>query len=74
MTSKQYMMCVTAIDPYWLAELGGIFFSIREKNLDATARRAMANRDFSKKAELEQEMADQREQYVDLGVTCSESS
>lgn len=59
--SPEYMMCVTAIDPYWLAELGGIFFSIREKNLDAGARRAMANRDFSKKAELEQEMAEQRE-------------
>ena len=71
------MMCVTSVDPYWLgesrgewmvisssyvdaAELGGVFFSIREKNFDALAR-ARANRDFSKKTELESEMAKQRE-------------
>ncbi|KAL7425016.1 Pre-mRNA-splicing factor ATP-dependent RNA helicase PRP16 [Cryptotrichosporon argae] len=60
LTSKQYMMCVTSVDPYWLAELGGVFFSIREKNFDALAR-AKANRDFSKRTELEAEMARQRE-------------
>ncbi|KEI38626.1 uncharacterized protein L969DRAFT_473643 [Mixia osmundae IAM 14324] len=31
-TSKQYMQCVTAVDPFWLAELGGIFFSVRQQN------------------------------------------
>ncbi|KAK4688722.1 pre-mRNA-splicing factor ATP-dependent RNA helicase DHX38/PRP16, partial [Tremellales sp. Uapishka_1] len=61
LTSKQYMMCVTSVDPYWLAELGGVFFSIREKNFDGLAR-ARANRDFSKKTELETEMARQREE------------
>ncbi len=30
MTSKEYMQCVTAVDPEWLAELGGMFFSIKE--------------------------------------------
>ncbi|WVQ96080.1 hypothetical protein IAU59_003181 [Kwoniella sp. CBS 9459] len=60
LTSKQYMMCVTSVDPYWLAELGSVFFSIREKNFDALAR-ARANRDFSKRTELEAEMARQRE-------------
>lgn len=69
-------MCVTSVDPYWLgesianihkttvdhlAELGGVFFSIREKNFDALAR-ARANRDFSKRTELETEMARQREE------------
>lgn len=44
-----------------LAELGGVFFSIREKNFDALAR-AKANRDFSKRTELEAEMARQREE------------
>ncbi|WWC95470.1 hypothetical protein V866_002334 [Kwoniella sp. B9012] len=61
LTSKQYMMCVTSVDPYWLAELGSVFFSIREKNFDALAR-ARANRDFSKKTEMEAEMAKQREE------------
>ncbi len=30
MTSKEYMHCVTAVDPYWLAELGSMFYSVRE--------------------------------------------
>jgi len=29
-TSKEYMQCVTAVDPYWLAELGPMFFTIKE--------------------------------------------
>lgn len=29
MTSKEYMSCVTIVDPQWLAELGPMFFSIR---------------------------------------------
>ena len=49
------------------AELGSVYFSIRERNFDALAR-AKANRDFSKKTELEAEMARQREQYVSCCV------
>ncbi|PVU90535.1 hypothetical protein BB561_004829 [Smittium simulii] len=30
-TSKEYMQCVTAVDPYWLAEMGPMFFSIKQK-------------------------------------------
>ena len=29
MTSKEYMQCVTAVEPEWLAELGPMFFSIK---------------------------------------------
>ncbi|KAJ1749407.1 Pre-mRNA-splicing factor ATP-dependent RNA helicase PRP16 [Coemansia sp. RSA 1821] len=29
-TSKEYMQCVTAVDPHWLAEMGPMFFSVRE--------------------------------------------
>lgn len=28
-TSKEYMQCVTAVDPEWLAELGPMFFSVK---------------------------------------------
>ena len=31
MTSKEYMQCVTAVDPHWLAELGPMFFSVKEQ-------------------------------------------
>jgi pre-mRNA-splicing factor ATP-dependent RNA helicase DHX38/PRP16 len=30
MTSKEYMHCVTTVDPYWLAEMGPMFFSVKE--------------------------------------------
>ncbi|GBP35311.1 Probable pre-mRNA-splicing factor ATP-dependent RNA helicase mog-1 [Eumeta japonica] len=30
MTSKEYMQCVTAVDGRWLAELGPMFFSLKE--------------------------------------------
>ena len=31
-TSKEYMQCVTAVDPEWLAEMGPMFFSIKVKS------------------------------------------
>ncbi|KAG8080426.1 hypothetical protein GUJ93_ZPchr0007g3836 [Zizania palustris] len=30
LTAKEYMQCVTAVDPQWLAELGPMFFSVKE--------------------------------------------
>jgi pre-mRNA-splicing factor ATP-dependent RNA helicase DHX38/PRP16 len=30
MTHKEYMQCVTAVDGHWLAELGPMFFSVKE--------------------------------------------
>ncbi len=34
-TSKEYMQCVTAVDPEWLAELGPTFFSIKVATFDS---------------------------------------
>ncbi|KAF9513871.1 hypothetical protein BS47DRAFT_1295708 [Hydnum rufescens UP504] len=62
MTSKEYMTQVTAIDPYWLAELGEVFYSVKEKNFDGRGTRRKMDREFSRKAELEMEMAKQREE------------
>ncbi|KAF5383403.1 hypothetical protein D9757_006182 [Collybiopsis confluens] len=62
LTSKEYMTQVTAIDPYWLAELGSVFYSVKEKNFDERGNRRTADREFSKRAELETEMARQREE------------
>ena len=73
------MTTVTAIDPYWLgvwrslgiimantnaAELGSVFYSVKEKNFDERGNRRVADREFSRKAELATEMARQREEYV----------
>ncbi|KAJ7630356.1 pre-mRNA splicing factor [Roridomyces roridus] len=62
LTSKEYMTQVTSIDAYWLAELGSVFYSVKEKNFDERGNRRQADREFSKKAELETEMAKQREE------------
>lgn len=44
------------------AELGSVFYSVKEKNFDERGLRKKADREFSRKAELESEMARQREQ------------
>ncbi|KAL0945671.1 hypothetical protein HGRIS_014822 [Hohenbuehelia grisea] len=62
LTSKEYMTQVTAIDAFWLAELGSVFYSVKEKNFDDRGLRRQADREFSKRAELETEMAKQREE------------
>ncbi|THH26848.1 hypothetical protein EUX98_g7335 [Antrodiella citrinella] len=62
LTSKEYMTQVTAVDAYWLAELGSVFYSVKEKNFDERGNRRVADREFSRKAELETEMARQREE------------
>ncbi|KAI0638802.1 P-loop containing nucleoside triphosphate hydrolase protein [Trametes polyzona] len=62
LTSKEYMTQVTAVDAYWLAELGSVFYSVKEKNFDERGNRRKADREFSKKAEIETEMARQREE------------
>ncbi|RDB29519.1 Pre-mRNA-splicing factor ATP-dependent RNA helicase PRP16 [Hypsizygus marmoreus] len=62
LTSKEYMTQVTAIDAYWLAELGSVFYSVKEKNFDERGNRRQADREFSKRAELETEIARQREE------------
>ncbi|KAI6165353.1 pre-mRNA splicing factor [Pisolithus thermaeus] len=62
LTSKEYMTQVTAVDAYWLAELGSVFYSVREKNFDGGGVRRRADREFSKRAELETQIAKQREE------------
>lgn len=45
-----------------VAELGSVFYSVKEKNFDEKGNRRQADREFSKKAEIETEMARQREE------------
>jgi len=44
------------------AELGSVFYSVKEKNFDQQGNRRQADREFSRKAELETEIARQREE------------
>ena len=44
MTSKEYMQCVTAVEPQWLADQGPMFFSLKEtggSRADAAKRRKL---------------------------------
>ncbi|KAJ7356617.1 P-loop containing nucleoside triphosphate hydrolase protein [Mycena albidolilacea] len=78
LTSKEYMTQVTSIDAYWLAELGSVFYSVKEKNFDERGNRRQADREFSRKAELETEIARQREetarQVAEAAVAAKTSS
>lgn len=54
MTSKEYMQCVTAVDGNWLAELGPMFFSVKESNKSRQERQQQAREDL---LTMEEEMA-----------------
>lgn len=46
----------------FVAEVGSVFYSVTEKKFDERGNRRIADRKFSKLAELETEMAKQREE------------
>ncbi|PNS20896.1 hypothetical protein CAC42_2827 [Sphaceloma murrayae] len=60
LTSKEYMSCVTAVDPHWLADLGGVFYSVKEKGYSLKNKRATES-EFNKRLEIEAKMAEDRE-------------
>jgi len=57
LTSKEYMQCVTSVDPFWLAELGPMFFSIRDRDRNYGQReKRMANIATESRLNMEMEM------------------
>lgn len=59
LTSKTFMSTVTAVDPYWLAELGGVFYSIKEKGFGSLTKR-QTELSLNKAMELEISIARER--------------
>eukprot|EP00808_Paulinella_micropora_P018763 g35533.t1 len=59
MTTKEYMRTVTVVDPYWLAELGPMFFSIKE---DFKTRQARRQAEKAEDEELAQQHAAHEEE------------
>ncbi|EFW99640.1 mRNA splicing factor RNA helicase [Grosmannia clavigera kw1407] len=59
LTSKEYMSTVTAVDPRWLAELGGVFYSVKEKGYSAREKRIVET-EFNRKMEIESKMAEDK--------------
>ncbi|CAG8698322.1 10198_t:CDS:10, partial [Ambispora leptoticha] len=64
MTSKEYMQCVTAVDPYWLAEMGPMFYSIKEKNYTQKEKR-LANKAEMAKMNMELQIKITREKEAE---------
>lgn len=69
-TSKTFMYTVTSVEPQWLAELGGVFYSIREKDVSGLRSKTLRDTEFSQRATIEasfardKAQAAQREQRV----------
>jgi pre-mRNA-splicing factor ATP-dependent RNA helicase DHX38/PRP16 len=59
LTSKEYMSTVTSVDPHWLADLGGVFYSIKEKGYSAREKR-VTEVEFNRKMEIEAKMAEDK--------------
>ncbi|XP_057433734.1 pre-mRNA-splicing factor ATP-dependent RNA helicase DEAH7-like isoform X2 [Lotus japonicus] len=53
LTSKEYMQCTTAVEPQWLAELGPMFFSIKESDTSLLEHKKKQNQE---KTSMEEEM------------------
>jgi pre-mRNA-splicing factor ATP-dependent RNA helicase DHX38/PRP16 len=59
LTSKEYMSTVTSVDPRWLAELGGVFYSVKEKGYSAREKR-VTEVEFNRKMEIEAKMVEDK--------------
>lgn len=60
LTSKVYVSTVTAVDPHWLADLGGVFYSVKEKGYSARHKR-ITETEFNRKIEIEAKMAEDKQ-------------
>ena len=60
LTSKEYMSCVTSVDPHWLADLGGVFYSLKSKEYSSKDKRVIEG-EFNRKMEIERQMQNEKE-------------
>ncbi|UYV65977.1 DHX38 [Cordylochernes scorpioides] len=58
MTAKEYMQCVTSVDGHWLAELGPMFYSVKESTKSRLENRQLAK---ESQTQMEEEMAQAQE-------------
>ena len=64
LTTKEYMSCVTAVDGEWLAELGPMFFTVKESY---KTRMLQKQREREEKEAMEKQMAEAAMQ-IELGL------
>ena len=72
MLTKAQMGTVTAVDPHWLAELGGVFYSIKERGTLGSISRRCRDTELNRIVEIEsqfqrdRERAEQEEDTIEL--------
>ncbi|KAI9189080.1 hypothetical protein H9P43_000508 [Blastocladiella emersonii ATCC 22665] len=70
LTSKEYVNYVTAVDPHWLAELGPMFFSLRDRGFGFREKRQaerieQANLEWEAKIAAERKELERKLRYAD---------
>jgi len=74
-TTKEYMSCVTAVEGEWLAELGPMFFSIKESYESSLKRRQRERKDAAEmdkqmeKKEKEEEKKREQEKKESMAIS-----
>ena len=63
LTTKEYMQCATAVELWWLAELGPMFFSIKESD---TSMLEHKKRQKEEKTAMEEEMETLRKEQAEM--------
>ncbi|KAK6930841.1 DEAD-box helicase, OB fold [Dillenia turbinata] len=62
LTTKEYMQCATAVEPQWLAELGPMFFSVKDSD---TSMLEHKKRQKEEKSAMEEEMESLRKEQAE---------
>ncbi|XP_073302624.1 pre-mRNA-splicing factor ATP-dependent RNA helicase DEAH7-like [Primulina huaijiensis] len=62
LTTKEYMQCATAVEPQWLAELGPMFFSVKDSDTSMIEHK---KRQKEEKTSMEEEMENLRKVQAD---------
>ncbi|KAL2896795.1 Pre-mRNA-splicing factor ATP-dependent RNA helicase DEAH7, partial [Bienertia sinuspersici] len=65
LTTKEYMQCVTAVEPHWLAELGPMFFSVKESDTSLLEHK---KKQKEEKTAMEQEMDNLRREQAEAEI------
>ncbi|KAK4856540.1 hypothetical protein QYF36_018544 [Acer negundo] len=65
LTSKEYMRCVTAVEPHWLAELGPMFFSVKDSDTSMLELKKMQKEE---KTAMEEEMENLRKVQAEAEI------
>ncbi|KAL8239714.1 hypothetical protein R6Q59_016281 [Mikania micrantha] len=65
LTTKEYMQCATSVEPQWLAELGPMFFSVKDSD---TSMLEHKKKQKEEKSTMEEEMESLRKQQAEAEI------